>query len=320
MTRSAPVAISQFQTSSRPMFSTLADGSDLRIRVRHREFIADIPGSVNYGVNSFPINPGIPSVFPWLSNVAQNFESYQFRDLCFQYRTESPTSSAGKIILSVDWDAADAAPISKLQQFEERTKAEDAVWANFDLVCDKQDLAKFGTQRYVRNALPLPAVGAVDIKTYDVGNLFVGRQGESGTTVIGELWVCYDIELMTPNVPLVTSEKITAATAISNVQIFGSAPVQTGALIANASVNTLTFPFSGQYAVDMILTGTTPVVTVIGGTATQSATAFNVSSATQNATSVLVNANSLDTLVYTVTGTVTASVVRIMEYPASSLL
>jgi hypothetical protein len=57
-------------------------------------------------------------------------------------------------------------------------------------------LLKFGIQRYVRSA-GVPA--NTDIKTYDVGRFYVATSNTpSSPTTLGELYVTYEIELITP--------------------------------------------------------------------------------------------------------------------------
>jgi hypothetical protein len=318
--QSAAVSYAQLQGSSRPEMSSVQSSSDLRIRVKHREYLSDIAGSVLYAVLQTSINPGLPNSFPWLSTIAANFESYVFNSLCFQYRTQASTASIGKAVLSVDWDAADPAPISKQAQLQERTKADNAVWANFDLVCDSQDLKKFGYQRYIRTG---GLLANKDIKTYDVGNLWVGVQGEANANAVGELWVCYDVELITPQqnqAGLSGGEKIVANGTISTVNLFGNTPVITGASTASASVNTLTFPIGGQFLVEINATGT--VITAaytITGTATTAAIAGVINSAsTQLLESFTVNASPGQTVILAANATtITANTVRIAPYPVA---
>ncbi len=266
----APVAMSIRQGTQPPrMSSTTARNGDLRVRVRHREYIADILGSVAYAVTSFSINPGLPATFPWLSQLANLFESYRFNKLVFQYRTQAATAATGKAMLSVDWDAADATPTSKVQQLQERTKMDDASWKNFDLPCDLADLLKFGVQRYTRSA---GLSANLDIKTYDVGNLLVGTQGQAGTAAIGELWVEYDLELITPQ----TSDglapgigvKIVANGAISDVNLLGNTPTVTGTTsLVTATGNVIVFNKTGNYLVDVLRVGTGLIALVLNGSA-----------------------------------------------------
>jgi hypothetical protein len=229
---------------------------DLRINVRFREYVQDIAGSVGYAVSLLSINPGLASLFPWLSSIANNFESYCFNKLGMEYRTESSSSTAGKVILTVDFDASDPVPSSKQQQLQERAKADDACWQNFSLELDSADLKKL-PQRYIRS---VAAPANTDIKMYDVGNLLIGTQGEANANVVGELYVHYDVDLITPNPSGLLagqSEKlVSGASAAANTIILTSAAL-TGSPVATVSANnTLLFSQPGQYLVELYATGT----------------------------------------------------------------
>lgn len=244
----APAAFGSVRGASRPQISTgPRRDADLRIRVRHREYVQDITGSVAFALQQLNINPGLASLFPWLSNLAALFESYQFNSLTFQFRTEGGTAQAGKILLAVDWDVLDNPPATKQAMMQERTKADAQTWVNFDLVCDLRDLLKFGVQRYIRNGAA-PSVS--DLKTYDVGMFNLATQGVTGAPVVGELWVEYDVELITPNTAplLLTTERFSGATPTS-ASIVGAAPVITGGALVTVSGNVVTFLAAGKYFV-----------------------------------------------------------------------
>jgi hypothetical protein len=191
----APLALTRPVRIGVPDVSGSPYVGDGRVRVRHREYLADVAGSVAFAATGFAINPGIATSFPWLSNIAVNFESYLFRALSFEYETQKSASTSGTIMMAVDFDAADAAPASKTALMTYHNAVRSAVWGECCYRSDMMDLRKFGVQRYVRSG----ALAAnLDIKTYDVGNLFVATQGEADTSAIGELYVVYDVELITP--------------------------------------------------------------------------------------------------------------------------
>ncbi len=309
------------QGGSKPIVSSSRSlNGDLRIRIRHREYVAEVASVSGAALTlaSFNINPGLALMFPWLSSIARNFESYVFRGLKFQYRTMCATSSTGKALLNVDWDASDSAPVSKQQFLQERTKADDAVWQNIDLVCDLQDLLKL-PQRYIR----VGTVSSTDIKLYDVGVLNVATASSNLTGTAGELWVEYDLELITPNVaPPPLSAKVVGATAITNAAIFGTAPVITGSAPVTVTNSTITFNQAGEFIVELDLTGTTLILPTSGtSTATVVALTNEINSAaTQSLSSWTVQAKlpgQALILVATGSATVTAATARISQYQVS---
>ncbi len=265
-----PLAYTRLMKTGVPSVSGSPYAGDGRVRVRHREYIQDVSGSVAFSASSFSINPGISTVFPWLSKMARLFESYLFRSLKFEYETQKSASTSGSLMLAVDFDAADSAPVNKQQIMAFHNAVRAAVWEECCYKSSAGDLAKFGVQRYIRSG---NLAANQDIKTFDVGNLIVASQGEADTTAIGELYVEYDVELITPqidpNSEVAQSVNITM-TAASRAAPFTGTQVITGGLSVSASGSTLTFNQPGQYLMEQEDTGTvcTNTLPTIGGTAT----------------------------------------------------
>lgn len=290
----APVAVSQSMGSSRPQISSDSKSGDLRVRVRHREYIKDIAGSVAYAVEQIAINPGLSVMFPWLSQMAGLFESYKFNQLSFEYKTESATTAKGKVVLSVDWDAADAAPLSKQLQLQERTKLDCSAWAVARMNCDQADLWKFGPQRYVRSG----AVANTDIKTYDVGNLNVGTQGMADTSAVGELYVAYDVELITPNQaqPSPPSLHINGDTPTSASMLGAQTPTAGSSPLATVVGNVVTFAKAGSYLVEYLCDALT---TTSVSYALSAGSSYGSTSLANNATSPHFEGNATGNFGYT---------------------
>lgn len=215
----APVAQGLISRSSRPNIRNMNGTGD--IIVSHSEFIADFGGSVAFLAASIQINPGLSEMFPWLSAVARRYESYRFKKLNFRFESQAPTTAGGSLMLGIDYDAAEAAPTTKQQIMSYRNSVRCPPWASVTHSSSLKDLSKLNTY-FVRSAVLLAA--NLDIKSYDVGNLFVARQGEADTSTIGELYVDYIVELMTPqlgtDIPFWRSES--DGTGVTTTNLFGT--------------------------------------------------------------------------------------------------
>ena len=81
-----------------PRFGSVNDETGALI-VSHREYIGDIFGpdeaSRNFKNRTYALNPGIESTFPWLSQIAQNYEEYEFGQLVFEYKSTVNPSVSG---------------------------------------------------------------------------------------------------------------------------------------------------------------------------------------------------------------------------------
>ena len=59
------------------------------IEIANTEYIGDIlPTSSSFQTQYFlSINPGLPATFPWLANIAQFYEEYEFSQLIFTFKS-----------------------------------------------------------------------------------------------------------------------------------------------------------------------------------------------------------------------------------------
>jgi hypothetical protein len=177
-------------------------GNKKRIIVKETEYIGEVTvaNQPNFqNLYTLPCNPGQSSTFPWLYTIAKNYEKYRFLELCFFYKPEVTEFTAnvntGKVILSADYDASDAAPATKQQMEDVDPHADGMPYQLIQLTLDPKQMFQMSDARYVRIA-GLP--GSTDIKTYDCANFFLAVQGQVANSTIGELHVRYTVELSVP--------------------------------------------------------------------------------------------------------------------------
>lgn len=276
----APVSQGRNIKTARPKMVTLRNGD---CDVTHREYIGEVTASSGspsiFNVDTYPINPGMNVVFPWLSKIAQNFESYNFRKLKFCYETEAPTSLGGTVVLAVDYDALDAAPASKQQALAYRSSVRSPAWTDSCHSSVGEDLHKLKS-KYVRTG---SAPATSDLKTYDVGNLFVITQGiTTASAVCGELYVEYSVRLMTPvydNNIFLAGGAIGSAGTVSAANPLGDTP-QLDAQASNISVDDasqVTISYPGTYLA-VVSTTTATTLTGFAFTAVSGCTTGNLGS------------------------------------------
>lgn len=185
--RAAPVAFATRRTGSKPKMGTKAGGV---VTISHRSFLTPINNSIAYTATQVACNPGLLGSFPWLSSLASKYEMYRFTRLRYEFRSVTASSTTGVVMMSFDYDAADEAPASKAEQAQTIPNSETNVWMNNDLVvpCGPE-------WRYVRQSA---LASNLDIKTYDMGNLWLSTAYGNGA-VGGELYVEYTVELKKPS-------------------------------------------------------------------------------------------------------------------------
>jgi hypothetical protein len=328
----APVAQQRTIRTARPSVVTSRNGD---CRIVHREYIQDILSPVQSTAfqiaAKLAINPGQASTYPWLSKIAQNFESYKFRKLKFDYETEQSTSQTGSAIMAIDYDASDPSPVSKQQMMAYRNSVRSAVWSPSQHVSSMQDLSK-KNQYYVR---PGPQPAGTDIKEYDVGNFFFAIQSSllAGSS-FGELYVEYDVDLITPVYEIVAgdaeNDSSVGTTGQAGAHPFGTTQgptqVESGqplTTFTNVGAGTFTFnrAFTGLLILEYIGTGITAVAEVSGtSTIVQLGASADAGQllATQAVSIVATQGQTFIVGALTAT-TVTSAIGRLASYPVAAL-
>jgi hypothetical protein len=174
--------------------------------------------------------------------------------LCSYTRTGSTT--VGSLIMAPDYDAADAAPVSEQIASSYYGAVEDAPWKD---ICCEFDPQSLGFERFIRTG----ALAAnLDIKTYDVANLFVCSVDGSGAVPWSKLWWEYDVTLLNPQLPpggLADAGTVQGAGVQTGAVPFGSLPQFTGPLgmsVAGLVISVVGLTIGAEYAYTLALTGT----------------------------------------------------------------
>lgn len=206
--QSAPVSIARNQRTSKPVINVLPNGHCI---IKHREYFIDIIGS---NVSSFPtveqnsfiyerINPSNAAVFPWLSGMAGQYETYNFRKLNFEYISTCATSTSGFVIIAIDYDPSDVPPASKVQLLSYEGSVRANSWNAITHRSNKSNLSKQKSYFVGYETMSGPNVGYT--RTSDVGNLCIVSMGQSNFNTIGEAYVDYEIEFKTPQMNVITT-------------------------------------------------------------------------------------------------------------------
>jgi hypothetical protein len=263
--------------------------------ITHREYLTDIyaPGTAGSGVatafssQSFALNPALQSSFTFLSQVAQNFDEYQFHQLLFHYRStttdigNSTTGQCGTIIMACNYNAAAPAFVDKqsMMEYAHAVSCKVTESLSFGVECDPAKSAAGATSLYTRSN---PVVTGQDLKTYDIGLFQVAVANCPAAyngLPIGELWVEYKCSFRKPK--LFASRGLdcdadefyissSLGATMSGANWWGAVADDQFALkgqqnnigcvvVSTAPGASLTFPanYTGNVRVTVVLTGTT---------------------------------------------------------------
>lgn len=268
MTVKAPLASSANITTNRPRIFHSPNGD---VRVSHREFLASLPGSVAWSIiSTYNIQPGIS--FPWLSDLANLYETFDAINITFIIRTIKAASSPGLVSMAVDFDVNDPAPTDKVSFLSYYGSTSGPVWKELVYQLPAEQLVRHGTGKFTRYS---GATG--DQKLYDVGNLYIALEGCADTSVHADLFVEYTFDFHTPqrknqsdNTKLRVNEFAGSGTARAT-PFNGYIPTWSfGDLGIIQQGSTITFLESGRYLLNHMFTGTVVTNTqpTYGGTAT----------------------------------------------------
>jgi len=310
----ASVAQTRVMRTGAPNFSRRPNGD---IIVSHREFITDIPGSVDYNVTKIPVNPGLPFSFPWLSQMASLYESYCFEKLDFEFETMSSTSTTGSVMLAVDYDASDPTPVEKSQLASYQDYKRSSPWESFKQHSSAQNLHKRSTFNVREGALSANQ----DVKLYDTGNLFVSTQGQANGNAVGELYVDYRVKLMTPqlNNPALGNSKYAKFSGTSGAPVLVSATGSNAPLIPSGSITgpttlTATSAYQGLVSIYGTVATGTPVAPALSGSSTRSEQVTLIGAENNYAIDLEVSWLAGQTLTFTPAPTATSVNIRVGQY------
>lgn len=200
------------------------------IRVTHREYLGDLYGSTGFDIDSFVINPGDRRSFPWLSQIAQNFEQYCVNGMVFEFRStsgdavSSTNNALGTVIMSTEYDVYDNLFSNKQEMCQNMFTCSGTPSKNLlhPVECDPESLPT--KNLYIRHS---DDTADRDLRFMDLGRFAIATQGMQAANInLGELWVSYDIQLFKAQ-PSALSPIMYAANCgvgSSNTNIFGTAP------------------------------------------------------------------------------------------------
>lgn len=172
---------------------------DRGVRISHHEYLGDVKSATDFSVLKYPINPGLPITFPWLSSVAQAFQEYEVNGMVFYFKAtsanalSSTNTALGQIIGAVQYNPYLEDPTSKvimlgLAGASDGKPSESNV---YPVEC-KSDMT------LMRSKLIRVDSVADDLAKYDHGNFYLGANGSQAIATVGEIHVVYDIMLKKP--------------------------------------------------------------------------------------------------------------------------
>ncbi len=179
------------------------------LMVSHRERLMDVfaPADSGFHQDVFTVSPGIEKTFPWLSQIAANYEEYELMQCVFEYDGHSlvgindTLEVQGSLIMATQMNVKDK-PFRdrhEMERFPHASKCAQHGSMAHGVECDPRKIQGDG-HRYIR-------MGGLakdeDARDFDHAKFTIGQYNtptELAGKEIGQLFVYYTVKLMKPKI------------------------------------------------------------------------------------------------------------------------
>lgn len=224
--------------------------SDLHtIKYSNREYVRDIFAPATntvFELQSWELNPGLPTSFPWLSQLAINFEEYELVQLAYTFKSTisdfaASSGQVGQVLMCTQYnpDSGPFATKDEMMLYEGGMSCKTTESMIHGVECDPKKIAG-SAQKYVRAGSIPPQE---DLKNYDLGRTSLAVVNAPSTYAnqqIGELWVSYTIILRKPKIASGNAYNVRRDIFISPpFNVGGNAKMTSEAALLSGSRNSL---------------------------------------------------------------------------------
>lgn len=193
-----------------PSFQSVGDETGALV-ITHSEYITDVfglPDGEEFQNTAYSINPGLNRMFPFLSQIAANFEEYELGQMVVTYKPklnpnlQTTSGQLGSVILFTDYNPDDPKKDSKQQMIQGYGNSNGRVTDEIlhFIECNPAKLKGDG-HRFVRCRPPFNAGGR--LMDYDHGKFQIAVSGTPTSLAnqsLGELYVSYTVKIMKPRI------------------------------------------------------------------------------------------------------------------------
>lgn len=172
--------------------------------ISQREFIGNVTvptaTSEAFNVKTYELNPGLVQTFPFLSQIAKNFEMYELQGLGFQYvptmgESSSASNNLGKVIMATNYDpsAPDFRSSVEMQNYDYANSAKPSLGMFHGV--ETATTKRATDLLYVREKSVPKDLVFTDIGKFQIATEGIAASGAADTMIIGELWITYRVRL-----------------------------------------------------------------------------------------------------------------------------
>jgi len=175
-------------------------------KVCHREFVGLVssPGAA-FTLTSYPLNP-TSGLFPWLSEIALSYEQWTMRGMVVEFKTTSATAvsstntALGSVILATQYNVLAPAFVNQQQmeayEFCTSCAPKDSMIHPIECAPGANSVPELFVDQPISSGTSFPGPG--DPRLSNLGTVYIATVGQQAASVVGELWVSYEIDLIRP--------------------------------------------------------------------------------------------------------------------------
>lgn len=198
--------------------------------LRFQEYIQDVTTSSTantFKIQSYSLNAANTSLFPFLSQIAANYEQYEFEGVLFSFQTRSAdalnstNTALGSVMMATQYDSYDSTFVDKGEMLNYEYSCVEKPSNNLVhmIECDPH---QSGVTTLYTLYDASPPEGA-DRRLYDLGKFSIATTGFQGTSVnIGELHVTYQVRLLKPKLYTTLGLTSDAYTFVNTINTLGN--------------------------------------------------------------------------------------------------
>lgn len=209
----APVAINSYVSGNKNRVSSRGG----RTIVRHRELVATVVGAgtgftLNNGtLDTYALNPANPGTFPWLSELATSYDTYNLLTACLEYVPLCNTGFVGRVALFYDRDSQDLGPFDRNELSNYAYLVETSPWAPATLT-----LPDLRGERFMRDL-----ISTDDARLSDAGRIGWCTYNTGVGDVEGDIFICYEVELINAQPATSAVQFLTEGSSVTTPASFG---------------------------------------------------------------------------------------------------
>jgi hypothetical protein len=187
---SAPAAYGSIKRGTAPRIKPVASGGHV---ATNDELFATLtaPGTPGaFTIREYRVNPGLSSIFRWLSQIATGYDKYSFLYLRFIYEPITGTDTEGAVYLGWDPNVLEAVPSDKFQMSALLNSCSAPCWQRCVLEIPASKLL------FIRRG----RVAGSTLTSFDHGKFFIASS-DTGTNTggLGDIRVEYGCRVQSPH-------------------------------------------------------------------------------------------------------------------------